>query len=310
LTAEIVGLGEPLFELSQRPDGLFLPGFGGDTSNVVIAAARLGVRAAYITRLGRDAPGDALLQLWGEEGLDISAVARDERAPTGLYLVTHGPKGHQFSYYRTGSAASYLTPDDVPEGVVSGAKFLHVSAISQAISASAEQTVAHAIDIAEKLEVAVSYDTNFRLRLWPIDRARQVICATAKKATILKTAADEAEVLTGVIQPSEIAELFHGLGCKIVVVTRGSDGVLVSSNEGQFDVAGHRIDCVDATGAGDALTGAFLASLCKGQNLQEAAHFANAAAALSTRGYGAVAPLPRQRDVEMFLRETPRLGAF
>ena len=103
---DIVALGEPLYELNQQPDQRFLAGFGGDTSNVAIAASRLGAKCAYVTKIGSDAPGDAFMDLWAAEGVDTRGVSRSEFAPTGLYLVTHSAKGHAFSYYRKGSAAS------------------------------------------------------------------------------------------------------------------------------------------------------------------------------------------------------------
>src|SRR3954452_21779972 len=97
---DIVAIGEPLYELNQQPDGQFLPGFGGDTSNVAIAAARLGANVAYVTKLGSDAFGDAIAGLWKTEGVDASRVTRHETAPTGLYIVTHSAAGHRFSYCR------------------------------------------------------------------------------------------------------------------------------------------------------------------------------------------------------------------
>jgi 2-dehydro-3-deoxygluconokinase len=115
---DIVALGEPLYELNQQADGLFHPGFGGDTSNVAIAAARLGANCAYITKLGQDPFGDAIAALWTEEGVDAQAVSRHPTAQTGIYLVTHGDAGHSFSYFRKGSAASLLAPHDIPESLI------------------------------------------------------------------------------------------------------------------------------------------------------------------------------------------------
>src|SRR5262245_40218518 len=131
---DVVAIGEPLYELNQQPDGRFLPGFGGDTSNVVIAASRLGARTAYVSKLGQDPFGDAIAELWSNEGVDASHVTRHPTGPTGLYLVTHDERRHHFFYYRKHSAASLLTPADIPANFVGAAGFLHISGISQAIS--------------------------------------------------------------------------------------------------------------------------------------------------------------------------------
>lgn len=301
MTFDVVGLGEPLFELNQQPDGRFLQGFGGDTSNATIAAARLGAKAAYITKIGSDAPGEAFLALWRAESVDTQGVTRSDMAPTGLYLVTHGPQGHQFSYYRKGSAASALVPRDIPEALIADARYLHFSAVSQAISGTAREAVAQAIDYAKRHGASISYDTNLRLKLWRLDEAKPVIAETSRHARILKTSLDDAEGLTGLSEPSAIAQHYHALGSQIVVVTLGAAGVLVSSGGAPLVIPAHQVDFKDATGAGDAFSGAFLAELCRGRPVAEAARFANAAAALSTEGYGAVAPLPRRAAVEALL---------
>ncbi len=105
---QIVALGEPMVEFNQVRPGEpgYLQGFGGDTSNAIIAAARQGARTAYLTRVGSDTWGDALMELWRAEGVATDGVARDAQAPTAVYFVTHDGDGHAFSYLRAGSAAS------------------------------------------------------------------------------------------------------------------------------------------------------------------------------------------------------------
>ena len=115
---DIVALGEPLIEFNQtkaQENGAdYRLGHGGDTSNAAIAAARQGARVGYLTALGADAFGDAFMDLWTRENVDASRVIRDPSAHTGVYFVTHGPKGHVFSYLRAGSAASRMAPEALP----------------------------------------------------------------------------------------------------------------------------------------------------------------------------------------------------
>ncbi len=298
---DVVALGEPLYELNRQPDGNWLSGFGGDTLNVAIAAARLGSRAAYVTRLGDDIFAEELRALMVREGIDTSAVATDAGAPTGLYFVTHGPAGHVFTYRRAGSAASRMTPAGLDPALIASARFLHASGISQAISETAAETVAAAIAMARKAGVGVSYDTNFRPRLWTAAKARPVVAAAAAQADILKTSAEDAEALFGLRQPAEIGRHLLGLGAGAVVITRGRDGVVLVTRGGLEELPARRVAAVDATGAGDAFTGALLAELARGRGLGAAARFANAAAGLSTLGYGAIAPLPRRPAVQAIL---------
>jgi 2-dehydro-3-deoxygluconokinase len=197
----ILALGEAMLEFNQAradaPDA-YLRGFGGDTSNMAIAAARLlGVRGqvGYVTRVGDDPFGRMLLDLWQREGIDTRAVDVDVDAPTGVYFVTHGPRGHEFSYLRTGSAASRMRPDTLPLAVIRGARVLHVSGISQAISASACDAVLAAIDVAKSAGAGISYDSNLRLKLWPLARARAIVAATIAQCNWFLPSLDEARLL-------------------------------------------------------------------------------------------------------------------
>lgn len=304
---EILCMGEPMLEYNQQPVGadgrrLYLEGHGGDTSNAAIAAARSGARAGYVTAVGQDAAGDSLMALWAREGVDTATVRRDPAAPTGLYFVTHHEAGHRFAFHRAGSAASRYGPGDLPEDAIRAARVLHVSGISQAISASACDAVFRAIQVAKAAGVRVSYDTNLRLGLWPAARARAVIHAAIADADIALPSLDDARVLTGLEAPEAIAGFYLRLGCPLVLLKCGAAGVLLATPQGRLRIAPRRVAAVDATGAGDTFAGAFLARTVLGDAPEAAAAYANAAAALSTTGYGAVAPIPRRAAVESFLR--------
>jgi 2-dehydro-3-deoxygluconokinase len=302
---DLVALGEPMIELNQtrEADGAYVQGFGGDTSNCAIAAARLGARTAYATRIGDDAFGRLFLQLWRKEGVEVSGVAVDPEAPTGIYFVSHGPSGHEFSYLRAGSAASRMRPADLPLDVLRAASVLHISGISQAISASACDACFAAMETARAAGVKVSYDTNLRLKLWPLARARAVIRASVALADWALPSLDDATLLFQRNEPEAILDACHAAGTPLVVLRCGADGCVVSDGRRRERIAGHRVNAVDATGAGDCFDGAFAARIVAGDDPFTAARYANAAAALATTGYGAVAPLPRHRDVVALLGE-------
>ncbi len=307
---DILCMGEPMLELNRQPSGpdgrvLYLEGHGGDTSNAAIAAARNGASAGYITAIGQDGPGSSLMALWAREGVDSSTVLRDPDAPTGLYLVTHDERGHHPTFYRRGSAASRLRPCDVPEDAIRAARVLHVSGISQAISDSACDAVFHAIAVAKGAGVAVSYDTNLRPALWPAARAAAVIHAAIARADLAFPSLEDARALTGLEAPEAIATFYLRLGCPVVLVKCGAEGALVATPSRRERIAPHRVAAVDAIGAGDAFAGAFLARHVAGDDPFAAARYANAAAALTTTGYGAVAPIPRPAAVEALLRAAP-----
>jgi 2-dehydro-3-deoxygluconokinase len=303
---KILTLGEPLIEFNQTDPAqpLFLQGFGGDTSNTAIAAARQGASVGYLTRLGADSFGDLFVDLWAREGVDTRGVLRDAAAHTAVYFVSHGPQGHAFSYLRAGSAASRITPSDLPHELLANCRWLHVSGISQAISASACDTVFAAIDAVHECGGKVSFDSNLRLKLWPLDRARAVIRATIPLADIFLPSIEDMQQLSGLTAADEILDWCFAAGARIVVLKLGRDGALYGTPEERHHVAGHRVDAVDATGAGDCFGGSLLARIVAGDSLAQAVTYANAAAALTTLGFGAVAPIPRTAEVKAFLELT------
>jgi 2-dehydro-3-deoxygluconokinase len=297
MSPHIVAIGEPLYELNQPRDAEhFIPGFGGDTSNAMIAAARSGADTGYFTAIGADAMGEALIGLWAREGVDSSRIIVNGAAHTGLYFVHHGPNGHEFSYLRAGSAASRISEADVPADYVAAARVLHVSGISQAISSSAADAVFAAIDVAMSHRVLVSYDTNLRLKLWPLTRARAVIHEAMSQADIALPGLDDARLLTGLEAADAIVDFYLDLGAKIVALTLGPQGALIATDAKRERIASIKVEAIDATGAGDTFDGAFLAEYLKSDDPFAAGRFAVVAAALSTRGYGAIAPMPRREE--------------
>lgn len=298
---DILCMGEPMLEFNQQKPGadgrrMYLEGHGGDTSNAAIAAARSGASVGYVTAIGTDGPGESFLELWAREGVDSTTVKRDAEAPTGIYFVTHDARGHHFSFYRTGSAASRYRPEDVPVEAIRGARVLHLSGISQAISDSACDAAFRAIEVAKAAGVAVSYDTNLRLRLWPASRAAAVIHAAIGMADIALPSLDDATALTGLGDPDAVVDFYLRLA-PLVLLKCGKAGAIVATRAGRTRIPGMAVDAVDATGAGDTFAGAFLARHVAGDDPVVAARYANAAAALSTTGYGAVAPIPRRDRV-------------
>lgn len=300
---DIVALGEPLVEFNHidRASSSYVQGFGGDVSNAAIAAARQGARVGIVSRVGADGFGELLFELWSREQVDTRAVVRDPQASTGLYFITHTAQGHRFSYLRAGSAASRLSPDNLPLDYITGARWLHVSAISQAISASACDAVFAAIAAAQAAGVKVSYDANLRLKLWPLERARITVRATAAMADVFLPSFEDIVALGGAADAEQAMQWCLDTGARTVVLKLGSDGAMVHAGGERYTVPSYRVDAIDTTGAGDCFAGAFLASLCAGASLREAVGYANAAAALTTTGFGAVASIPTRRRVEKFL---------
>lgn len=300
----ILALGEAMIEFNQSRPGHpeFLQGFGGDTSNFCIAAARQGASAGFVSAVGDDQFGRLLCELWQREGVDTDFVRIDRDAPTGVYFVTHGPNGHQFDYLRAGSAASRYAPDDWPLDALAAAQAVHLSGISLAIGTAACDAAFAAIGHARNHGAKVSFDTNLRLKLWPLPRARAVMREALRLTDICLPSWDDVTALTGADDRDAIVDAMLELGPQVVALKLGKDGAYVATPHERRVVPGFAVAAIDATGAGDCFGGAFVARLVAGDDPFTAARYANAAAALSTTGYGAVAPIPRKDAVEQLLR--------
>ena len=308
---DVAALGEGMVEFNQTRAGEphYLQGFGGDTSNAVIAAPRnlLDAGALYagesVARVGSDEFGRLLLNLWRTEGVDTSAVSVDDAAPTGLYFVHHGPHGHEFSYRRAGSAASRMDARwaEGAAEVIRAARILHVSGISLALSGSAREAAFAAMALAREAGAQVSFDSNLRLKLWPLEVARPAIERAIAACDIFLPSLDDITALTGETRPDAVVDWGHALGARTVALKLGERGTLVSDGSRREAIPALRVEAVDATGAGDCFAGNFLARIAAGDDVFAAARYANAAAALAVQGFGAVQPLPRPADVRALL---------
>ena len=302
---DILSLGEPMWEMTAIPSepGKYTLGFGGDTANFCVAAARQGASVGYITRVGNDPFGDALRAIWKQEGIDCSQVTVDEHASTGGYFVHHGPEGHTFSYARTGSAASKLAPGDIDMDAVADAQFVHASGITQAISASASAATLAMFQEARKMGVTTAFDANFRPRLWTVSEAQTALAEILPLTDYFFPSFEDAVALSGSSDHEEILRWAHRSGAQVVVLKLGSEGVKISQGEGAdvMQMASFPVDTVDATGAGDCFVGAVIARMAMGDLMLDAVRYANAAAALTTTEFGAIAAIPRRDVVKAFL---------
>ena len=302
-TYDIVAMGEGMVEFNQTTPGLpqYLQGFGGDTSNAVIAAARAGARCAYITAVGNDDFGQKLLDLWAFEAVDTAQAAIDNIATTGLYFVTPGAAGHTFPYRRAGSAAAVMTLTDRQCEAIASARLLHLSGISLAISPHAHTQCLHALRVAQAAGTQISFDSNLRLKLWSLEAARAAMLPVIAQTDIFLPSLDDVTVLSQLTAPAAIVQWSHDQGAKSVVLKMGAQGVLYSDGQQSQHLPALPVHAVDATGAGDCFGGNLIARLVLGDTLPQAVRYANAAAALAVQGFGAVAPLPTPEAVYRLL---------
>ncbi|MET9970359.1 sugar kinase [Streptomyces sp. NPDC006356] len=228
---DVVALGESMVTfLPTRPGRLadvpsFERGIGGAESNVACALAAAGCRARWVSRVGADGFGDHLVEAIGGYGVDVSAVGRDTARPTGVYFRTAGDRGtdvHEVAYYRSGSAASAMSVENVDLDVVRSGRVLHLSGITAALS---EGCLGLLRELTAPYEgrPLVSFDVNYRAGLWAAGDGPGVLLELARRADVVFVGEDEADEAWGITGgPSAVRAALPEPG--VLVVKQGAVG--------------------------------------------------------------------------------------
>lgn len=306
---DVVVIGEPLVEFSaSEPLGEavdFRLSFSGDALNASVSAAAAGAHVALVTRVGRDEFGERLIAFAAAHGVDTRWMLPGD-GPTGAYAVGADPTGERaFAYLRSGSAASRMTPADLDGVPLGRARVLLIGGIAAAISASCDRLVRRAAELVHAAGGKVVYDPNFRARLTTPEAARATLAAVAPHTTLLTPSCPgDALPLLDARDPLAAARACHRLGAPAVAVTRGPDGVLLSTpGEPPATIpAFPAAEIVDQTGAGDAFAGALAARLAQGHPIPDAIRAGMAAAAISLSGQGGTGRVATPEEIEELLR--------
>lgn len=323
MSTDVLCLGELLIDFvsadadcSLTDSSGFLKAAGGAPANVAAGLAKLGRRAGFIGKVGKDPFGDYLVQVLRDAGVDVSGMRFDGEARTTLSFVANRTSGERdCMFYRNPGADMRLTPGELDEGAIAAASVLHFGSVSLGAEPVRSATL-QAVEWAKRHKLLISYDPNVRLSLWNDEaRARQEIRAGLQYADIVKISEEEMEFVTGCGTLEESASYILSNGARLVVITRGADGCFYSDGVSSGSVAGHRVDAVETTGAGDAFVAALLYKLLERRDREgafvlkadgqtaAAAAFANAAGALATTVVGAIPAMPTAGQVENMLTE-------
>ncbi|MFE7614405.1 sugar kinase [Streptomyces sp. NPDC057496] len=249
---EVVCLGESMVTfLPSQPGRLadvpsFGRGIGGAESNVACALAAAGHRAAWVSRVGADGFGDHLVEAITGYGVDTSAVRRDPERPTGIYFRTATDRAadvHEVAYYRAGSAASVMSPDNVPYEALLAGRVLHLSGITAALSADC-LALLRDLTAPRPGRPLVSFDVNHRPGLWRDGARPAVLLDLARGADLVFVGEDEAEEAWGVRGAEAIRAALPEP--EVLVVKRGAEGATVFSRTASSRTASSRTAAADS----------------------------------------------------------------
>lgn len=306
----VVTLGEAMVRLATPPGVALENAYAlhvnaaGSESNVAIGLARLGVPARWVSLLADDPLGRLIANSIRAHGVDVAAVWRPaEAARVGVYFIELGspPRPTQVLYHRSHSAFSVARPDDMDWSVLGGARYLHLSGVAVAVN---PQLCQAAIEEARRLGLALSFDVNYRVKLWDARTARAALQVVAYGAEVLFCTSDDAERVFGIAGDAQRkAEVLQELLRSVwTVVTDGPRGAVCLFQNRVLSVSGHELVALDRVGAGDAFAAGFLAGLIEGEGLAEdefrrterALQYGSACAALKHTYYGDLAWFTRE----------------
>jgi len=301
---DIVGLGEIVLDWvteiphfpkpDEKIDALsenYFP--GGVTANYLVATARLGGKSGFIGAVGDDSYGDYLIEDFTKEGVDTTYIKKivDKKTPVNFIFVAKGEKTIiQSPHMQT----TKIEGKDLNEAYIANSKLLHTTIIHQKVTEKA-------IEIAKKNNVKISIDLESQIALRGWDNLKKVLL----NADILLPNKEGAKTITNSNNPEKAAAILVKKGIPIVIITLGSNGVLITTKEFQKRIPTYTINnIVDTTGAGDTFSGAFsLAYWIKGWDLEKSCKYANAAASLKIQKLGARSGMPNETELKEFLKK-------
>jgi 2-dehydro-3-deoxygluconokinase len=276
---DLLTLGESMVSLrSTAPlaiGGSLTMHVAGAESNVAVGVARLGHTVSWGGVVGADPHGEFILRQLRGEGVGLHHREDPARRTGVMFLEQRTADVTRAFYYRSGSAGATLSREDVDRALQPGARILHLTGITPALSPEARKAVEYAAERAAAEGLVVSLDVNYRSKLWAREEAREVLTPLMRHATILIASDDELDLVAappaGVPEPegqeaAMAAELLEQ-GVRDVVIKRGATGAGVYSPEGQWETPAVSVTSVDTVGAGDAFTAGYLSALLDGADI-------------------------------------------
>ena len=316
---DLVGLGEVMLRLAARPPQRLDQAtaldvqIGGTEANVAAACARLGLRTAVISVLPSEhAWGDRTVRELTGHGVDCRGVLRPPGQRMGLYFIEYGvaPRPVRILYDRRDSAFSRLQPEDVDWSLVRGARLAHLTGVTAALGTNLRAVVRRAIDEAAAARVPVSFDVNYRSRLWSPKEARDFLTEILPRVRYLFIGADDAATVFDLAgEPERVLESVRRLApAATIALTLGEAGSAVLTPAGvRRPSRRYAVTVVDRVGAGDAFAAGFLWATLLGRDAQQAVDAATALAALKCTIWGDVSLVSRPELEELLATDSTEI---
>ncbi len=268
----------------------------GTEANTAIGLTRLGHPTRFIGRVGNDPFGRRIRATLDAELVDTTWLIVDRSAPTGVFFREWLPDGsRRVYYYRSGSAASHVTTDDIGTEGIRGARIVHLSGITPALSDTCAAAVGRAIALARAEGLIVTFDPNYRAPLWDPETARRKLLPLMREVDILLMSHEDAATILGANDVKTALESGAALGPATVVLKQAGAGASALTEGVRVDVPGVRLEeAIDPVGAGDGFNSGFLAGWLRGYDTRASLELGAAVGAAAASTLGDYAGYPRQ----------------
>ena len=308
---DLLTLGESMVSLRSggplSAGGTLSMHVAGAESNVAVGVARLGHRVSWAGVLGSDPHGQFILRQLRSEAIEVRHREHSTRSTGIMFLEQRTADISRAYYHRSGSAGSTLGSPDVDRAFSGGARILHLTGITPALSPEARQAVEYAAERAAGEGTLVSLDVNYRSKLWSRDDARATLARIVPHASIVVASDDELDLVAvdhgspGPAAATEelMAKQLLGLGVHEVVVKRGAAGASAYTAEGRLDVPAVPVTSIDTVGAGDAFTAGYLSALLDGEDVAARLKRGAVAGAFAVSTAGDWEGLPRAEELSL-----------
>ena len=275
----------------------FMKRVAGAELNVATGLARLGLKVGWVSRVGKDSFGRFVLHSLAKEGIDARGVSEDSRYATGFQMKSKVENGTDpiVEYFRKGSAASHLSPEDFRAEYFTSARHLHLSGVAAALSESSYALLEQAATTMKAQGKTISFDPNLRPVLWKSEAEMvEKLNQLAFQADWVLPGIKEGMILTGQRTPEGIADFYLTRGVQAVIIKTGGDGAWFKTAAGeQGAVAAIKVDnVVDTVGAGDGFAVGVISALLEGRTLQQAIRRGNKIGSLAIQVQGDSEGLP------------------
>jgi 2-dehydro-3-deoxygluconokinase len=271
----------------------------GAESNVAIGLARLGHRVGWAGNVGADPFGELVLRQLRAEGVQVDHALLDATRPTGLMFTERRTADLvRVEYRRERSAAAAMAPADVDAALAGGARVLHLTGITAALSPTARETVLHAARVARAAGAVVSLDVNYRSRLWSREAAREALVPLAGLVDVVVASDDELELVADGDEAAAV-ELLLSHGASHVAVKRGALGASLWTGGHRYDVPAVPVTAVDPLGAGDAFSAGLLSGMLDGLPAQQCLERGAVLGAFAVSSHGDWQGLPRREELPL-----------